>query len=197
MIGNPLEQDIIELYSDNISSIYSINQIAGKLGKKYPYINKKVSLLIKNRIFKKIVVGRSYLCSLNLKNDETIYLLILNEIKKKKAELEAHPKLQGTMDYLDKVKKAIPIQLVIKSKDSLFFVFEGSEDKERFEKGTFKQLFSHHRVEALTKESFLAVLVEDKDIQEDHIILHGFEKYYAYLREIENELNLKYSKLLP
>ncbi|MFH0869532.1 MAG: hypothetical protein V1866_00565 [archaeon] len=197
MIGNPLEQDIIELYSDNISSIYSINQIAGKLGKKYPYINKKVSLLIKNRIFKKIVVGRSYLCSLNLRNDETIYLLILNEIKRKKAELEAHPKLQGTMDYLDKVKKTIPIQLVIKSKENLFFVFEGSDDKERFEKGTFKQLFSHYQMEALTKESFLAMLVEDKDIQENHIILHGFEKYYAYLKEIETELNLKYSKLMP
>lgn len=197
MIGNPLEQEIIELYSGNISSIYSINQIAGKLGKKYPYINKKVNLLIKGRIFKKIVIGRSYLCSLNLKNDETIYLLILNEIRKKKAELEAHPKLQGTLDYLDKVKKAIPIQLVIKSKESLFFVFEGLDDKERFEKGTFKQLFSHQRIEALTKDSFLAMLVDDKDIQEHHIILHGFEKYYAYLKEVETELNLKYSKLMP
>ena len=44
---------------------------------------------------------------------------------------------------------------------------------------------------------FLEELLKDKNMHEDHIILHGFEKYYDLIREIEDELKLKYSKLIP
>lgn len=197
MVGNELEQDIISLYSKDISSLYSINQIAHKLGKKYPYINKKVTLLIKNNIFKRTIIGRSYLCSLNLKNDETVYLLILHEIQKKKAELELDPSLQGVLDYVEKARKIINLQLVLKSKDRILFVLDRPDEKEQFEKAVVKQAMKDYTTEIHTKESFLKELLSSKELHEKHIILHGYEKYYDYIREIEDELKLRYSKLIP
>ena len=197
MIGNELEQEIISLYSKDISSLYSINQIAHRLGKKYPYINKKVTILIKNKIFKKTIIGRSYLCSLNLKNDETIYLLILNEIRKKKAELEFDTNLPAVLEYINKAKKIINLQLVIKSKERILFVLPTTEDKEQFEKAIVKQVMQNYKTQIQTQEEFLKELLKNKELQEKHVILHGYEKYYEYIREIEDELKLKYSKLIP
>ena len=197
MIGNELEQDIISLYSKDISSLYSINQIAHKLGKKYPYINKKVTLLIKNNIFRKTVIGRSYLCSLNLGNDETIYLLILNEIHRKANELKQNPGLQEVIDYVDKAKKLINLQLVLKSRDRILFVLDKPEEKEQFEKAILKQAMKGYKTEIHTKESFLKEMLKTKELHEKHTILHGYEKYYEYIKEIEDELKLRFSKLIP
>jgi hypothetical protein len=197
VIGNELEQEIISLYSKDISSLYSINQIAHKLGKKYPYINKKVTLLIKNNIFRKTVIGRSYLCSLNLKNDETLYLLILNEIHKKSSELKQNPRLQEVIDYVDKAKKLINLQLVLKSRDRILFVLDKPEEKEQFEKAILKQVMKDYKTEIHTKESFLKEMLKTKELHEKHTILHGYERYYEYIREIEDELKLRYSKLIP
>jgi hypothetical protein len=197
VIGNELEQDIISLYSKDISSIYSINQIATKLGKKYPYINKKVSVLIKNNIFRKTIIGHSYLCSLNLKNEETIYLLILNEIRKKKAALQKEEELQEIVDYVEKAKKILPIELVLKTDDKIFFVLENEEGKELFEKAMVKQAMKEYKVKVQSKSSFLKELIEEKDILDHHVILLGYEKYYEYIRKVEDELKLRYSKLMP
>ncbi len=197
MVGNELEQEIISLYSKDISSLYSINQIAHKLGKKYPYINKKVTRLIKNNIFRKTIIGRSYLCSLNLRNEETIYLLILNEIHKKSSELKQNPKLQEVIDYVDKAKKLINLQLVLKSKDRILFVLDKPEEKEQFENAIVRQAIKDYKTEIHTKESFLKEMLKTKELHEKHTILHGYEKYYEYIKEIEDELKLRYSKLIP
>jgi len=197
LVGNELEQDIISLYSKDISSLYSINQIAHKLGKKYPYINKKVTILIKDNIFRKTVIGHSYLCSLNLKNEETIYLLILHEIQKKKSGLEHDSSLQEVLDYVEKARKIINLQLVLKSKERILFVLDQPEEKEQFEKAIVKQAMKSYTPEIHTKESFLKELLKNKDLHEKHVILYGYEKYYDYVREIEDELKLKYSKLIP
>lgn len=197
MVGNSLEQEIIGLYAGDVSSIYSINQIARRLGKKYPYINKKVTILIKNKIFKKTIAGRSYLCSLNLENEETIYLLILNEIKKKKEALKKNSELQKTLEYIEKMNKVLSIGLVLKKEDSLYFVLEGEKEKSMFEASVIKQAMPGFSIETHTRESFLRLFADDRELREDRVILHGYEKYYEYMREIEDELKIRYSKLVP
>jgi len=197
VIGNELEQEIISLYAKDTSSLYSINQIASKLGKTYPYINKKITRLIKNKIFKKTISGRAYLCSLNLDNDETIYLLILNEIKKKKQELTKKPELRKVMSYANKLKKLTGLQLVLKHKNKIIYVLENQQEKEQVQKASLRQVAQGHHATALTKKEFLGELLENKEIQENHVILYGYEKYYEYLKEIEDELKLRYSKLIP
>lgn len=196
MIGNKLEQEIISLYSKDVSSLYSINQIAHRLGKKYPYINKKVSFLIQHQIFKKTITGRSYLCSLNLDNDETIYLLILNEIKKKKAEIELDPNLQKVLEYISKAKKITSLQLVLKSRNRILFVLAKTEDKEQFEKAIVKGVMNSYKIEICTRQEFLKELVENRELHGKHVILHGYENYYNSIREVEDELKLRYSKLI-
>jgi hypothetical protein len=197
VVGNSLEQEIISLYTDNVSSVYSINQIAGRLKKRYPYINKKVTLLIKNKIFKKTIVGRSYLCSLNLENEETIYLLILNEIKRKRSAVSSDPKLKQSLEYIEKISKLMNLGLAIKQENRIMFVLEDDEEKERFEKHVIKQALPSHEIEVLTKESFLKRLLKDSQLREEHIILHGYEKYYEYIHTIEDELKIRYSKITP
>ncbi len=161
MTGNILEQEIIEIYSTNISSSYSINQIATKLGKKYPYINKKVTLLLKNQIFKKIVVGRSHLCSLNLDNDETIYLLILNEIQKKKSFAKNN---LTVCDYTTKICKASKFTLAIKTHNKIIFVSEETDEKikqQNDDEKIISQTLKHLEPIFTSKDQFLQMLAND------------------------------------
>jgi hypothetical protein len=198
LIGNALEQEIIDLYSDNPSSLFSINQIATKLGKKYPYINKKVTILVKNNIFKKTIVGRSHLCSLNLQNDETIYLLILNEIKRKKQTFEAaSQKATKILSYSSKIAKASGANLVLKIKDEIFFVVDKKEEVLPLEKSIIPQMLQDLSPVVIDRAEFLSRLKKDPKLQEDKIIMLGFEKYYDYIREIEDELKIKYSRIIP
>ncbi len=196
MAGNSLEQDIIELYSTNPSSLYSINQIATKLGKKYPYINKKVSILIKENIFKKTIVGRSHLCSLNLSNDETINLLALNEIKRKKQHFD--PKLSKNIRFLEycyKLSKSTGLLAILKFKNTIYFVVETETNKETLEKTIVSQMLAGFSFTILTKERFLSMLKESIEFQEEKTLIFGFEKYYQIIKEIEDELRIRYSKL--
>ena len=55
----------------------------------------------------------------------------------------------------------------------------------------------NYKTQIQTQEEFLKELLKNKELQEKHVILHGYEKYYEYIREIEDELKLKYSKLIP
>ena len=197
MIGNDLEQEIIGLYIDDISSLYSINQIATSLGKKYPYINKKVTNLIQNKIFKKTIIGRSHLCSLNLSNDETVYLLILAEIRKKKKALEKNPSLNTLLEYIHKAKRVVSIHLAIMHQKKLMFVLEDEKEKEQLNNAFVKQAAQGYQIEMYTKESFSQEILKNKELQEQHTILLGYEKYYEYVKNIEDELKLKYSKLIP
>jgi hypothetical protein len=197
LVGNALEQEIVSLYSDNLSSLFSINQIASMLGKKYPYINKKVTILIKNKIFKKMVVGRSYLCSLNLQNDETIYLLVLNEIRKKRIVLKNNTRLEKAFDYIYKISQLTDAEIVLYFKEKIVFVMKSNAESDQLAKSILKEALHGIEFETMTKEKLLQAVIDDKSLHEDKTILLGFEKYYGFIREIEDELKVRYSKLLP
>lgn len=197
MIGNELEQEIISLYSEDTSSLYSINQVASKLGKKYPYINKKMSSLIKEGIFKKTIIGRSYLCSLNLSSEDTIYLLILGEIRKKKSLIKKTPQLASTLEYISKLSKVTSLSLAIESKGTITFVLEDDKGKEQFEKVIVQEAMKGYKLRVHTKQSFQPELLENEELRKSHAILYGYEKYYEHLRQIEDRLKAKYSKVLP
>lgn len=177
--------------------MYSINQIASKLNKKYPYINKKVTSLVANNIFKMTVVGRSHLCSLNLKNEETVHALILNEIRRKNKELGKEDALKKITEYVDKISRTADLKVVLKLKKTILFVLENKESRDSINRGVLKQALHNYESEFLTKREFLRRLVEDESLSKDRIILYGFEKYYELIRVVEDELKLKYSKLMP
>jgi hypothetical protein len=197
LVGNALEQDIIGLYAKNIVSSLTINQIAKNLGKKYPYINKKVKFLIKENIFKRTVVGHSHLCSLNLSNDETIYLLILHELRNKKSELSKQRNLRQILEYVKKICQSTSIELAIRKGKKIFLVTDNEPTKTNLEKGIITKGPANYRFECITKEDFLTKIIDDRGLLEDHLILYGYERYYEYMQRIEDTLKIRYSKLIP
>lgn len=83
MIGNRLEQDIIKVFADNIGGTFSINSLSKALGKAYPYINRKANFFLAQGILRKIDLGNSYQCFLNLKSEKTKIYLMMNELNKR------------------------------------------------------------------------------------------------------------------
>ena len=192
VIGNTLEQQIIGLYDRDINAAFSINQIAKLLKKKYPYINKKVNLLLKNNILVKVIIGHTHLCSLNLYNEQTTILLIINEIKKKE-------KLLKTYDWnnrYENIKSSIEntsIRTVLCSNNAVIFVVGDLKDDHSIR----KKLKLKNRVVFYTNDQFKQLLLSDKSILENHIILYAYERYYQTIKEIRGELRLRYSPLMP
>ncbi len=193
MVGNKLEQEIIEIYNKDIISLYSINQIATLLNKKYSYINKKVTGLIESNILKKSVIGKSHLCSINLDNDEAMFLLILNEIKKKKAATDKNQKLVEVTSQIHQLKRVMTIHLALVTSKKLIFVLEDPKQKNILDKSAS---INSQKFEVYTKKEFQDLLLDDSSVLKDHVILYGFEKYHHYVKEIDKMLKLKYSQLL-
>jgi len=176
--------DIIGLYDSNLVNLFSINQIAGKLGKKYPYINKKVTGLLKSNILKKTVVGKSYLCSLNFENEKTILMLCMRQYMKKKKVSEA----EQVLDFVEKNSLNITIHSVLKYNGSLLFVVDNIRDRRKIERA-----FAHARV--VGKQEFLDLLDEEEKLFRNHTVIYGAERFFELLKLELDELKRLYSPL--
>ena len=78
-----LELKIVDLLSKNKEKEFSINEIANALKESYSFVNRITNKLIMDKVIIKKKIGKSYICSLNLKNEKTLVLINLNEIQKK------------------------------------------------------------------------------------------------------------------
>ena len=66
---------LLQLFDQNFNSEFTINQISKKTNFDYAYANREVNKLIKRGLISKKTVGNAHLCSLDLKNDETISII--------------------------------------------------------------------------------------------------------------------------
>jgi len=183
MVTGKLEKDIIRLYDRNIVNLFSINQIAKLLNKKYPYVNKKVSELIEQRILNRIIVGKSHLCSLNLNNEMTIQYLSLIEIEKREKS-----KTQQIDEFITQNLLSITIHCVIRSKNRLFFIIENIKDRRKIERAFDKAI-------VVDKTEFLDLISEDRDLFNDHLIIYGYHKFYELLELELDEVKKIHSPL--
>ena len=184
MIGNKLELRIIELFNSDITLLLSINQIAKKLNKAYPHINTKVNQLIKEEIFNKVQVGRSYLCSINLDNTKAVALLALNDAIKKESFLKKLNK--EFSDELNKISKEFRIYTIFLSNKKIYLVLDHIHDKEAI-KIISKELKKFDLV-FLSKSEFHEQVIHDKNLLLDKTILYASQKYYELLNEIKLQL---------
>jgi len=184
MIENKLEMDIIGLYDSNLVNLFSINQIAHFLGKKYPYINKKVTDLLNEGILRKTVVGKSYLCSLNMENEKTILLLCLQELKKKQKARQ----LQKVEDFVKNNQMDITIHCILKYNSKLLFVIENIRDRRKITR-------SFPDAVVADKTEFLDILSEEPKIFKSRTVLYGAERFYELLSLELDELKKLYSPL--
>ncbi len=182
MFENKLEQEIIGLYTENLVNLFSINEISKKLNKKYPYINKKVTQLINRGILKKIVVGRSYLCSLNLENEKTILLLTLCQINKKQSNSNT------LKEYIIKNNLESTIHSVVSYNNNLVVIVNSLRERKTILKEFPKAIIIH-------KTEFMDMLLETPELFRDHLVLYGYERFFELILVIKEELKTKYSPI--
>jgi len=152
-----------------------------------------VNELLKDGIFKKIIIGRSYLCSINLRNDKAVYLLILNEIKKKEKFLKKNKKFSEIIPILEKIKSGFKVYTTLALNDSLIFVLDYINDKDAI-------INKYPAIKKLNpvfydRDSFCDTLIKDDTLVEDKVILYAYETYFELVESVEDKLRLKRNKL--
>ncbi len=183
MIENSLELGIIALYDDNLVNLFSINSISKQLGRKYPYINKKVTSLLKQGILKKIVIGKSYMCSLNFDNDKTILLLQMLELQKK-ARLDT-----GKIDrFIGQTRLRMTLHCVLEFDRRLVFVVENLGDRRELQR-EFKNCT------VVDKKEFLGLIADEKRLFTGHTVIYGAERFFELLKIELDELKRIHSPL--
>ncbi|MBU0756842.1 MAG: hypothetical protein KKF44_02145, partial [Nanoarchaeota archaeon] len=155
------------------------------------YINKKVTSFFSEGILRKIPVGRSYLCSVNLANEKAVLLLTLIELEKKDALLKRNRKL--SIESLSKIRSNFKVHTIFESDARLCFVLDYLNDKDAI-LNQFPEIRQHNPV-FFDKSQFKRELLENKTLLTEKTVLYSYEKYFELVHEIEGELFVKYSQL--
>lgn len=163
-----LEQEILATYTNPVA-VYSINQISKRIGRSYPYVNKKVQELTQQGILQKKPTGRSHLCSINLHNKHAVILLALNELEKhqdipkqtleeaKQLDEQKHLNQQNAIIY-DPTTKELLIIAPNKPQPPT-------------------------KAKHLTTQELKKKLLENKTFYEQRIIISGHEHFFSLLAE--------------
>lgn len=188
MIGeNRLDLAILELFLRNTYLRLSINQIATRLGKTYPNINKKVNELIREGVLSKMVVGRSHLCSLNLENPKTRLLSGLIELSRlESSKARIIKEIQTRLKDLGKIGEHT--FSLLKGRTVILCV----TDKTPFLQASLPrpwrlQLADHQDMEQL---------LQDPSIFSDHLLLSGYDRYFEFINDHASHLRRYHDQLL-
>jgi len=181
MTENQLEMDILSLYDSNLVACFSINQISKSLGKAYPYINKKVTGMLNEQILKKIVIGNSYLCSLNLENEKTVLLLSMLELQKRKDNKELS-------QFIENNRWNITIHTVFQHKKQLVFIIENLKDRRKVDRHFPGSII-------VDKKEFLDLISEEEELFRKHTVLYGTERFFELLKLELDQLKKVHSPL--
>jgi hypothetical protein len=175
--------EILSLYDTNLVALFSMNQIAKDLGKPYPFVNRKVNALIDAGILNRTVIGRSHLCSLNLESQETIILMSMIELEKKRRH-----DFKELDSYIGRKSASGWISCVVVSAGRIIFVVTDLKQRLELQKQYPESL-------VLDKQEFQNYLVETESIFRDHVVVYGTERFFEILREVLFELKKRHSPL--
>lgn len=186
MIGNKLEQSIISVFQDDLSSTFSINQVSKILNKSYPLINRKSNFFLQEGILKKIDIGRSYQCFLNMHNDKTKVLMAVNEINKKESFIQKNKGFDSVMDELLQLTKKFNIDTILFYKKTILFVTSQIESKDEIMSLTM--LTRDYNILFFDKSSFQQRFMNDKDLQKYHLVLYNVDIGLNIMAEVADNL---------
>jgi hypothetical protein len=186
MIGNKLEQSIIELFQSNISSTFSINQVSKILKKPYPLINKKINFFLQEGILKKMDIGRSYQCFLNMQSDKAKILMMINEINKKEAYIQKAKDFEAIMDEVLQLAKKFHIETIILYKKTIIFVMPNTEKKgEVLEQS---MLTRDYNLLFLNRKAFQERFAIDEDFRRYHLVLYNTDIFLNMITDVAEKL---------
>ena len=195
MIGNKLEQSIISVFQNNPSKTFSINEIAKQLKKSYPIINLKSNFFLKEGILRKINIGRSYQCFLNLENEKTKVLMAINEINNRETFLEQNKDFEMVRGKAQKLcekenVKGKIISILVYSKN-IIFLLEELEPSLIQEFQTSIMIPGRYKSVFLTAQLFKEEFANNIEMQKNHVVLLDVNSYINILRDIANKLLIK------
>jgi len=186
MIGNKLEQSIISVFQEDLSSTYSINQVSKILKKSYPLINKKSNFFLQEGVLKKINIGRSYQCFLNMNSDKTKVLMAMNEINKKELFMRKNHSFNTVVDEVTQLAKKYRIDTVVLYKKTLIFVTSEVDKKDEIME--MSVLTKDYTMLFFNKKNFQERFVEDKDLQKYHLIIYNADIYLNLITGVADKM---------
>lgn len=188
---------VVDMLAKNTERGFTINEVAKGTAEHYSFVHRVVNQLASDGVIIKTKVGNSYLCSLNVKNENTLVLIALNEIEKTKGFYKANknPKL-----ILDDFTKTVGSQF----KNVLSIVLFGSYAKGTATKASDMDILlirgkGNIKIEKVTREIYAKygkeispVVISQQDFREQRnvaIIREIIENHYV-LYGAENFVNL-------
>ena len=147
------EVSIIKLFCRDLSRELTIRQVSKLIKKSYAYTNKEVWDLVKKGVLNKKEIGKSVVCSLNLKNEMTKVLLSLN------SALEKQEHLKDKEELIKELKEKDAYTAFISNKKLIIIS---------------KEKISVKNAKILDKKEFASFIKENQD----NLIVYGFEKYW-------------------
>jgi len=189
MIGNALEQSIIAVFQDDLSSTFSINAISKKLEKSYPIIHKKSNFFLKEGVLKKINVGRAYQCFLNFQNDKAKVFMAINEINRRDSFVHKTKRFENVMEELSQLIQKFSIDSIILYKKTLIFIVPNNKQKsEILEMSVLTKDFN---ILFFDRNSFQENFLDNTDMQKYHFILYNPHIYVDIISEVSDKILMK------
>ena len=198
---------LLQLFDQNFNSEFTINQISKKTNFDYAYVNREINKLIKRGIISKKTVGNAHLCSLNLKNDETISIIFEYETYKKSCFYEEHKVLKTQfLEFFKEVKKYSIHSFIIfgsyakgtetkKSDLDMLIISESKKYSDNIHlliNSAFKLSSVEINPIIIGKKDFIRMLANKvklnvgKEALKNHIILYGIERFWELVLESEH-----------
>jgi hypothetical protein len=180
IIAGKVEQEIISVFSRDITQLLSINRISKILNKAYPHINGIVNSLIKEDVLQKKQIGKSCMCSINLESSKAVALLsLIGSQKKDKVK-------KNIDDELLLIQKKFRIYTIFSRQNSIYFVLDHIYDSEAIKK--YARSLKKHDLIFYTMQDFQSSILKTPSMVIDNVILYSSEKYYELINDIRSEL---------
>jgi hypothetical protein len=191
MIGNKLEQSIISVFQNDLTNTFSINELAKSLKKSYPLINHKSNFFLREGVLKKINIGRSYQCYLNLENDKTKILMSINEVINRELFLDKEKNFYLVVDQITRFlsnsylrENILTILLVNKE----LIVVTKNEDPELFDKMNSTIALGKYALKIYHLNSFKEMVLANTSYYYNHIVLFSIGGYLQILSELSDKM---------
>jgi len=195
MIGNKLEQSIISVFQNDLTNTFSINEIAKHLNKSYPIINHKSNFFLNEGILKKIDIGRSYQCYLNLENDKTKILMSINEIINRELFLNKQKNFHLILDQINKLSNDSLLQenvlTAILVNEEIIFILKNIDATlydSLYLKLSSSMALGKYTLKIYRMSMFQDILLADIKQYYDHIILFNIVGYLNILSDIGDKM---------
>jgi len=195
-----LELKIVDLLAKDVEKKFTINEIAKTLGEYYSFVHRTVNKLSKDDVVIKNKVGKSYLCSLNLKNEKTATLIQLSEIEKRENFYTTNKELKLILEDFTKTlesqhKNIITVILFgsyakgTATKESDIDILLISNEKIEIEK-VIKGIYAKYGKEIMP----IVMTQNDFKKQKDKAVITEMVKNHYVLYGVENFVSLVFRK---